>query len=85
MNGPGDTALSPVTAAVAARVLATGPDVTTPLVVEHHYERRVSIEVERNSKGYRWHLSVATSDDAVTQELIDHLDTWLSERFGDGE
>lgn len=82
MNGPGDPVASPVLQAVNAHALGTGPEAQTPLVVEHHYERRVAVEVERNSKGYRWHLSVAADDSAVVQDLVNHLDTWLAARFG---
>lgn len=81
MNGAGDPVGSPVTDAVVRRVLGE-PAPATPIVVEYHYERRVSVEVERNSKGYRWHLSVAADDEQMVQELVDHLDTWLAERFG---
>lgn len=83
MNGPGDPTHSAPLQTLTQHIVDGTPLHSAPLVVEHHYERRVAVEVERNSKGYRWHLSVAADDATVVQDLVDHLDTWLAERFGE--
>lgn len=54
-----------------------------PTIIEHRYERRVAVEVERNSKGYRWNISVAADDADLVRELVTEIDDYLQARFGE--